>query len=103
MNLEEELKAALRREDPSPGFARRVTALAQSSSKPKAVSIFQPFRMPWMIWAAALAAMLVIGFTGVSEYRERKAEHAAREAVMALRIAAEKLNMTRDKVLRVEN
>ena len=103
MNLEEELKAALRREDPSPGFARRVTAQALSSSKPKAVSIFQPFRIPRMIRAAAVAAMLVIGVTGVSEYRERKAEHAAREAVMALRIAAEKLNMTRDKVLRVEN
>ena len=32
-----------------------------------------------------------------------KAERAAREAVIALRIAAEKLNMTRDKVLRLEN
>jgi hypothetical protein len=103
MNLEDELKAALRREDPSPGFAERVKARAQSSPAPKAIPIFQPVRFPRMIWAAAMAAMLVVGFVGTSEYRERKAERAGREAVLALRITAEKLNMTREKVLRREN
>ena len=34
MNLEDELRAALRREDPSPGFAERVVARAQSSARP---------------------------------------------------------------------
>ena len=95
MNLEDELRAALRRADPSPGFALRVVARAKT--KPAPHSWF-----PRIVWATALAAMLVIGF-GVSEYRERQAERAARETVMALRIAAEKLNMARDKVLRVEN
>jgi hypothetical protein len=56
-----------------------------------------------MMWAAAVAAMLVVGFVGTSEYRDRKAERAGREAVLALRITAEKLNMTREKVLRREN
>jgi hypothetical protein len=56
-----------------------------------------------MIWAAGLAAMLVIGFTAASEYRQIQGERAARQAVVALRIAAEKLNMTRDKVLKLEN
>ena len=56
-----------------------------------------------MIWAAGIAAMLVIGFTAVSEYRQVKAERAASQAVVALRIAAAKLNMTRDKVLKLEN
>jgi hypothetical protein len=32
-----------------------------------------------------------------------KAERAGRDAVLALRIAAEKLNMTRDRVLRRES
>ena len=104
MNLEDELRAALRREDPSPGFAERVQARAQSSPAPKpATPIFQPVRFPRMMWAAAMAAMLVVGFVGTSEYRERKAERAGREAVLALRITAEKLNMTREKVLRREN
>ena len=35
MNLDDELRAALRREDPSPGFARRVVARAQSKPKRK--------------------------------------------------------------------
>ena len=101
MNLDDELRAALRREDPSPGFARRVVARAKV--KPAPQSWFPGSWFPRMMWATALAAMLVIGFGGISEYRERQAERAARQAVMALRIAAEKLNMTRDKVLRVEN
>jgi hypothetical protein len=102
MNLDDELRAALRREDPSPGFtqrviAGRVVARAQSTPAPKAS------RRPAMLWAAAIAAMLVVGFTAESEYRQMKAERAGRDAVLALRIAAEKLNMTRDKIHRLEN
>jgi hypothetical protein len=103
MNLEDELRAALRREDPSPGFAERVVARAQSSPAPKAIPIFQRVRFPRMMWASAVAAMLVIGFEATSEYRQMKAEQAGHDAVLALRIAADKLNMTREKVLRREN
>ena len=96
MNIEDELRAALRREDPSPGFARRVVTQARSSRAPKPA-------LPRFIWAVALAAMLAIGFAATFEYQQMKAERAGRDAVMALRIAAEKLNRTRDKVLRLEN
>lgn len=96
MNLDDELRAALRREDPSRGFAQRVVARAKA--KPASQSWF-----PKMMWTTALAAMLVVGFGGLSEYREKKAERAGREAVLALRIAAEKLNSARDKVMRREN
>ena len=100
MNLEDELRAALQRENPSVGFAERVIARAQHSHTPKA-SIHRPIHR--MIWAAALAAMLVIGFTSTYEYRQMKAERASRDAVIALRIASEKLNLARDKALRREN
>jgi hypothetical protein len=96
MNLDDELRSAMRREDPPLGFTQRVVARAQS----KPVQRPGMFRM---IWAAGLAAMLVIGFTAASEYRQFKAERAASQAVVALRIAAAKLNMTRDKVLKLEN
>jgi hypothetical protein len=96
MNLDDELRAALRRENPSPGFARRVAAQAKFSAKPKR-------SMPRIMWAAAIAAILLIGFTATFEYRQMQAGRAARDAVVALRIAADKLNMTRDKVLRLEN
>jgi len=96
MNLEDELRAALRREDPSMGFAKRVVARAQSSRAPRPA-------MPRFIWAIAMAAMLVIGLAGTYEVRQMKAERAGREAVMALRIAADKLNSVREKVVRREN
>ena len=96
MTIEDELRAALRREDPPPGFANRVVARTRSKSTAR-------WAMPRLIWASAIAAVVVVGFAGMSEYREKKAERAGHEAVLALQIAAEKLNMTRDKVVRREN
>ena len=96
MNFEDELKAALRRENPSPGFAERVVAQARFSASPKR-------GISGMMWAAAIAAMLTVGLTATYEYRQIKAERAGRDAVIALRIAADKLNIARDKVSRREN
>ena len=93
MNLDEELRTALRREDPSPGFAHRVVARAH----------FKPERSRFsfrMMWATAVASLLVIGVAGTYEYRQMEAERASRDAVLALRIAADKLNLARDRVLR---
>ncbi len=56
-----------------------------------------------MLWAMAMAAIVVIGLTGTFEYRQMQAERAGREAVLALRITAELLNQTRDKIHRLEN
>ena len=96
MNLDDELRAALRRENPSPGFAERVVARAQSGARlTKAI--------PRMVWAAALAAMLVIGSNATYEYSQMKAEQASRDAVLALRITAEKLNLARERAVRREN
>ena len=96
MNLDDELRSAMRREEPPLGFTQRVVARAQTKPVPKS-GMFR------MIWAAGIAAMLVIGFSAVSEYRQVKAERAASQAVVALRITAAKLNKTRDKVLKLEN
>jgi hypothetical protein len=96
MNLDDELKSAMGREEPPLGFTQRVVARAQTKPVPK-TGMFR------MIWAAAIAAMLVIGFTAASEYRQVKAERAASQAVVALRITAAKLNKTREKVLKLEN
>jgi hypothetical protein len=95
MNLDDELRAALRREDPSPDFAKRVIARAQGSAKPART-------MPRIMWAMAIAALLVIGFSAAYEYRQMQAERAGRDAVIALRIAADKLNVAREKVIRRE-
>ena len=96
MNLEDELRAALRRDNPSPGFAERVVSRATSTPRSN-----RPFFR--MAWAAAIAAIVVVGLAGIYEYRQVQAERAGRDAVIALRVAADKLNTARDKVLRREN
>lgn len=89
MNLEDELRSALRRVDPPAGLAERTAARARSTAPKR------------LMWVAGVAATLVIGFVAQFEYREMQAERAGREAVIALRIAAEKLNLTRDKLLKL--
>ena len=89
MNLEDQLRSALRRENPPAGFAGRTVARAQSTAPKR------------LMWATGIAAMLAIGFVAQFEYRQMQAERAGREAVIALRIASEKLNLTRDKLLKL--
>lgn len=91
MNLETELKAALRRQNPGPGFANRVVAAATPRK-----------RMPVAVWAAAMAAMLVAGVAIHTEYQHRRAERASQQVMLALRITSEKLNVARAKVLRLD-
>ena len=91
MSLETELKAALRRQDPGPDFATRVVAAAVPRR-----------RAPIAVWAAAMAALLVGGVAIRQEYRQRQAERATQQVLLALRITSEKLNVARDRVLKID-
>jgi hypothetical protein len=95
MNMEDQLREALRRRNPSVGFAERVAARAQSGRRTQAV---RGFRGLWAVSALALAATVV--FTASSLWQRTQEERAGRQAVLALRIASEKLNHARSKVLR---
>lgn len=91
--LENQLRDALRRQDPSPGFANRVIARAQPAPPARK----PPIRM-WGPAVGAIAAVLVAGI-GFQEYRQQqKAEQARDQAELALRIAAEKLVAVQSKV-----
>jgi hypothetical protein len=91
MNLENQLKAALRTQNPSPGFAERVVQAAVPRK-----------RTPMAVWAAAMAAMLVAGVVIRQDYQQKQAERATEQVMLALRITSEKLNMARNMVLRTE-
>ena len=91
MNLENQLKAALRKQNPPPGFAERVVQAAVPRN-----------RTPLAVWAAAMAAMLVAGVVIRQDYQQRQAERAREQVMLALRITSEKLNMARNIVLRTE-
>jgi hypothetical protein len=92
-DFEDQLRGALRRQDPSAGFTERVIA----KTKPAKPTTRRP------IWTfAAIAAALVVMIGVNQEVQERRAETARQQAVLALRITAEKLNAVRGKVLRHE-
>jgi hypothetical protein len=95
MNLEHEIRSALRRQDPPEGFAERV--LRQTPMPPAALRT-APRRFGWA-WAAAVAAMLVMAFAASVQYRQLQQKHAAEEAVQALQIVADELSSAQNEVL----
>jgi hypothetical protein len=110
-NFDDELRNALRRQQPSTGFAERVVKRAKQNAEASSASSLQSwlrlFRRPVMRWAAAgaLAAMLMAGVGEGIHYRNMRRERAAGEAakqrlMLALRIAGSKLQLARSRVNR---
>lgn len=103
MNFEDDLRAALRRESPSSGFAAKVLAQArrQEAARQRKVIAFPFWRRPagWAM-AAGLACAALLP-PAVLEYRyvqERRALEAKRELLSALSITRAKLRQTRERV-----
>ena len=87
--LDDELKIALRRVDPPPGFAGRVLAGAESNRRGRR----------W--WTAAIAAGLLLA-GGLEFERERRiraeGEQAKQQVLLALRITGAKLQIVKEKI-----
>ncbi len=97
--LEDELRDALRRVDPPPGFAERVIARAGAAAPARVPW----FRVPGLRWAAAAACCLFL-FAGLEVRRQQQirleGEAARVQLVQALRIAGGKLELVRDRINR---
>jgi hypothetical protein len=85
--FEDELRSALRRQEPPPDFADRVLARARSKGAPR--------RLSWV--AAAIAAGLLLSLGGF-EYRQYEGREAKRELLLALEIAGSKLSIAQEKI-----
>ncbi len=118
--FDDELRLALRQEEPPPGFTDRVMARVaelQKQEKPrektdwlrKLMEFFQPPQMNWMKWAmtGAMAAILIIAGFGVHRSRENErrrlaeiaeGERAKEQVMLAMRIASAKLNVAQKKI-----
>ena len=84
--LEQELKNALNRKEPSEGFDARVTQAAEAAArKPKVIP------MPNRRWLAAAAAVIVLAGAGEG-YRWHRGQVAKDQVMLAMRITAGKLN-----------
>jgi hypothetical protein len=115
--FDEELKLALRREEPSPDFTDRVMArVAELRKREKQgegagwlrrlAEFFQPAQMKWAM-AGAMAILLVIAGFGVHHRRENErkrlaeiaeGERAKEQVMLAMRIVSAKLNVAQKKV-----
>lgn len=83
--LDDELKLAFRREQPSADFTARVLARIAEQTKPQKLSLWQRivsfFQLPTMRWAVVAAAIVLIVVVGVIQYqRSRQSESAAQTA-----------------------
>jgi hypothetical protein len=80
--LEEELKQALARKEPSPDFDGRVTTAARRKSKVVTMT---------RRWIAAAAAVVIVAGAGEG-YRRHQGQVAKEQVMLAMKIAGGKLN-----------
>ena len=84
--FEDDLRNALRREDPPAGFSARVLARTRFEA---------PRRAGWVVAGLAACLLLSAGELGYRQYEGRKAK---RELLQALEIAGSKLSVAQEKV-----
>ena len=83
MNLDNDLKRALRRESPPSGFAGRVLARIEQTPEPRKRPIW------WRAAAASVTLAVLLG--GYTTYQYRKGARAKEELLQAMSIASEKV------------
>ncbi len=94
MNLEDELRNAMRRVEPPAGFAERVLARAAAQTEAPALSWWRFPRLR-LASVAACAVLLVVAGAG---YRQWQGETAKRRTLLALGIAGGELHATQMRV-----
>ena len=101
MNLENDLKRALRREAPPAGFSARVMAKIDVEDRQSCLS--GQARSPVLHWWRAAAASVTLaallgGFVTHRIVERRRGERARQELLQALSIAAEKVSYAQQEV-----
>jgi hypothetical protein len=94
--FDEELKRALTRQEPSPGFSARVLARLPAS---------KPAPNRWVHWRLAAAAAAILFLAGATAYqheRHLQGEAAKTKLLLAMRIAGSKLNQVQHLVQQSE-
>jgi hypothetical protein len=94
MNLERDLRQALRRESPPAGFAERVAARIARDERQRQAP------MRWRAIAASMALAAIVAGWSAHEHARRVAEgeRARDQVLLALRIAGAKVKYAQDQV-----
>ena len=94
MDIEEQLRSALRRESPPAGFAQRVLTEANRGPRPEARGVSH-----WRAAAAVFMLTVVIGAWSARQIERRREGERARDQVMlALHIAGAKVHYAQTQV-----
>jgi hypothetical protein len=94
MDLEAQLKSALRRKEPSPGFTERVVENANRGARAE-----ESGHVPWKaIAATVMLTALLGGWTAHRVIERRAGERARKEVLLALHIAGEKVHYAQTHV-----
>jgi hypothetical protein len=96
-NLEDQIREALRRQEPSEGFAQRVVVQSALQATRRLEMPRPRFRLLWPAATVAATTALVLSIS--IEYHSFQEERAGRLAIQALQIASEELNAARDRIL----
>jgi hypothetical protein len=93
MNLDNDLKRALQRESPAPGFAERVLARIDARPEPRKRPVW------WRAAAASVTlATLLGGYTTYKVVEHRRGERAKEQVLLAMKIASEKVSYAQREV-----
>ena len=102
MNLEDDLRRALKRTDPPPDFASRVlTRVERETARPRTGGrIVTP--MPMRHWLAAAATLALVAVGGARYYEHQQqvaqAERIQADIMLAMQITSETLTRVQEKL-----
>ena len=99
MNLDNDLKRAMRRESPPAGFAERVMQRCGAADSAAAAGVGGPTRRRPIWWRAAAASVtLAVVLGGYAVHRQREGERAREQVLRAMSIASEKVAYAQQQV-----
>jgi hypothetical protein len=115
--LEDELRKALRREEPPAGFAERVLAAVEAEKERASLAppastktggwwrgLFPQFPLRLAAGCAAALMIAAVGLEYRAQYQERaRAEEAKEQVMTALRIAGTKIRFAQDTIHRISS
>jgi hypothetical protein len=104
MNLDDELRSALRPREPAPGFTERILArvrepapLPRLSWREHLAVLLSPRRLYW--GTACVVTVFLLVAAGQDYRQRRQGERAKQQVMLALEVASAKLNYVQQRTL----
>ena len=101
MNLENDLRRALRRAQPPPGFADRVISLAAQSAPSPRPGTTRWWQFRSLVFATATATAVVIAGVAWQGHQQERSLEAQKQLITALNVTQASLQKAQQRIRRV--